>query len=205
MDNSNFSNDGVNLLSGIIENVTGKSTQEFAQEYLFEPLGIAENEYIWWHDDLNVSFGGYGLDCTPKVQAKFGILCLNNGTWNGAQIVEPNFMTDALTTQISAWGMDYGYLFYLRDSPYEMFYSAGAGGQNIYVIPEYNLVVGFTASDDPFYLPILANYILQDIQDPPAIPTEDPMIHGFDFNMLFLTIFCITAVLVIKRKKNSKN
>jgi len=201
-----YSNDGPNLLSGIIANVTGKSTEEFAQEYLFTPLGIKENEYYWWHDDKNVSYGGYGLECTPKVQAKFGILCLNDGNWDGTQIVEPNFMEDALTQQTSAWGMPYGYLFYINDDPYDVYFTIGAGGQNIYIIPEYNIVIGFTASDDPNYTPIITNYILKNIVDPPSnqIP-DDPAIPGFNLNILFLMIFCTTAVLIIRRKKNSKN
>ena len=200
-----YSSDGPNLLSGIISNVTGgKSTEEFAREYLFEPLGISENEYYWWHDDNNVTYGGYGLECTPKVQAKLGILWMNNGAWDGEQIVEPNFMTDALTQQISAWGMPYGYLFYLMDSPFEGYFSSGAGGQNIYALPEYNIVVGFTASDDPYYVPIIMNYILQFV-DPPSNQPPDPAIPGFSINMIILTIFCTSAILIIKRKKNSKN
>ena len=156
-----YSNDGPNLLSGIIENVTGKSTEEFAQEYLFTPLGISEDEYVWWHDDKNVSYGGYGLECTPKVQAKFGILCLNDGKWDGTQIVEPNFMEDAFTQQTSAFGMPYGYLFYIRDDPFDAYFTIGAGGQNIYILPEYNLVVGFTASNGGPYEQIISDYILQ--------------------------------------------
>ena len=198
-----YSNDGPNLLSGIIENVTGKSTQEFAQEYLFTPLGISEKEYYWWHDDKNVSYGGYGLDCTPKVQAKLGILCLNNGTWDGTQIVEPNFMEDAITQQISAWGMPYGYLWYLMDSPFEAYFTAGAGGQNIYVIPEYNIVVGFTASDDPYYSPMISNYILQFVDPPVDQPPDDPAIPGFSINMIILTIFCTSVVIIISKKKTS--
>ncbi|MHA2344822.1 MAG: serine hydrolase domain-containing protein, partial [Candidatus Hodarchaeales archaeon] len=80
-----YSSDGPNLLSGIITKVTGKSAEEFAKEYLFTPLGIQENEYYWWHDNKNISYGGYGFDCTPKVQAKLGMLALNNGSWNGTQ------------------------------------------------------------------------------------------------------------------------
>ena len=199
-----YSSDGPNLLSGIIENVTGKSTEDFAQEYLFTPLGISEDEYYWWHDDKNVSFGGYGLDCTPKVQAKFGILCLNDGKWDGTQIVEPNFMEDAFTQQTSAFGMPYGYLFYIRDDPFDAYFTIGAGGQNIYILPEYNLVVGFTASNGGPYEQIISDYILKNIVDPPSIP-DDPIIPGFDFNMLFLTIFCASVVLIIRRKKTSKN
>ena len=201
-----YSNDGPNLLSGIIANISGMSTEEFAQQYLFDPLQISENEYYWWNDTKGMDFGGYGLSCTPKLQAKFGILCLNDGNWDGTQIVEPNFMEDAFTQQTSAWGMPYGYLFYIMDDPYDVYFTIGAGGQNIYIIPEYNIVIGFTASGDPNYTPIITNYILQNIVDPPTnqIP-DDPAIPGFNLNILFLMIFCTTAVLIIRRKKSSKD
>jgi len=200
-----YSNDGPNLLSGIIENVTGKSTEEFAQEYLFTPLGISEDEYVWWHDDKNVSYGGYGLECTPKVQAKFGILCLNDGNWDGTQIVEPNFMADALTQQTSAWGMPYGYLFYIRDDPFDAYMTIGAGGQNIYILPEYNIVVGFTASNGGPYEQMIVDYILQFVEPPSNQPPEDPAIPGYSLNMIILTIFCTSVVIIISKKKNSKN
>jgi len=162
-----YSNEGVNLLSGIIANVTGNSTAEFAQEYLFTPLEISEDEYYWWHDDYGNDYGAYGFDCTPKVQAKLGMLCLNNGTWNGTQIVEPNYMADALsylTTFESKSGGDevgYGYLFYVTDTPYDMFYTYGAGGQCIYVVPEYNITVGFTGETGANYESFLEKYIVQ--------------------------------------------
>ena len=200
-----YSNDGVNLLSGIIENVTGKSTEEFAQEYLFTPLGISEDEYVWWHDDKNVSYGGYGLECTPKVQAKFGILCLNDGNWDGTQIVEPNFMADAFTQQISAWGMPYGYLFYIRDDPFDSYMTIGAGGQDIYILPEYNIVVGFTAFDGGPYVQMIVDYILQFVEPPSNPPPENPAIPGYSLNMIILAIFCVSAVIIISKKKNSKS
>ena len=167
-------------------------------------MGISEDEYVWWQDDKNVSYGGYGLECTPKVQAKFGILCLNDGNWDGTQIVEPNFMEDAFTQQTSAFGMPYGYLFYIRDDPFDAYFTIGAGGQNIYILPEYNIVVGFTASNGGPYVSMITDYILQNIVDPPSIP-DDPAIPGFHLNMIILTIFCTSAVLINRRKKNSKN
>jgi CubicO group peptidase (beta-lactamase class C family) len=156
-----YTTDGPNLLSGIIANVTGNSTEEFAKKYLFTPLGIAEDEYDWWHDEQNMYMGGVGLSCSPKVQAKLGILCLNNGSWNGTQIVESNYMTNATTSQITIppW-IDYGYLFNLH-GPFEGYFMAGAGGQFIYIIPEYNITVGFTADNMGGYNYILENFIVQ--------------------------------------------
>ena len=282
-----YSNDGPNLLSGIITNVTGKSTEEFAQEYLFTPLGISEDEYDWWHDDKGIRYGGYGFDCSPKVQAKLGMLCLNNGTWNGTQIVDSNFIKNATTTQIS-WGKagGYGYLFY-TDGLFGGYNTYGAGGQCIYVIPKYNITVGFAAdSDNVPYEEMVPSYIVQFAEDnapkwdqipedqliqegesffydvnasdtsgveysindtvnftinsegiitnssslslgvyPLEIRAYNPFnnsitatihirvksksssngIPGFDFNMIILMIFSSTAILIIWRKKNSKN
>ena len=167
-----YSNDGVNLLSGIITKVTGKNAEEFAKEYLFTPLGISEDEYSWWHDDKKISAGGYGLSCTPKVQAKIGMLCLNNGNWNGKQIVEPNFMIKAVSSLTSfktfeskdkLSGVSYGYLFYIMDNPFKGYYAAGAAGQCIFVIPEYNITVGITGAIATawFYEQMISDYILQ--------------------------------------------
>ena len=276
-----YSNDGPTLLSGIITNVTGKSTEEFAKEYLFTPLGISEDEYDWDHDAQNITYGGYGFACSPKVQAKLGMLCLNNGTWNGTQIIDKEYMKEATTTQISGEKSTYGYLFY-TEGPFDGYFMAGAAGQFIYVIPNYNITVGFAATFLGVYSSLLENYIVQFAADnaPKWDQTpEDQLIHegdslyydvnasdasgvaysiddtvnftitpeglitnssslslgdypleiraynpfnnsitatinirvesksssngipGFDFNMIFLIIFCLSAILIIRRKK----
>ena len=159
-----YSNDGVNLLSGIITNITGKSTEEFAQEYLFTPLGISEDEYYWWYDEKGIRYGGYGFDCSPKVQAKLGILSLNNGTWDGTQIVGEDYMKEATTTQISTPWVNYGYLFW-TNGPFEGYMMIGAGGQFIYVIPKYNITVGFTGDNEMSYDFLLRNFIVQFAED----------------------------------------
>ena len=158
-----YTNEGVDLLSGIITNVTGKSAEKFAKEYLFTPLGISEDEYYWSIDAKGINHGGSGLECSPKVQAKLGMLCLNNGTWNGTQIIDSNFIKNATTAQI----YDYGYLFWMMDGPIDGYLAAGASGQCIYVIPEYNITVGFTGIfvDDGVYETLLSNYIVQFAED----------------------------------------
>jgi len=200
-----YTNPGVDLLSGIIANVTGKSTEEFAKEYLLTPLGITDDEYDWLHDDTNMTYGASGFQCTPKVQAKLGILCLNNGSWDGEQIVDSNYFKNATSFQIQipSW-IEYGYLFYIIDSPFEAYYTFGALGQCIYVIPEYNITVGFTGAwvEPEDYEQIILDYILQFVE--PDIP-DDLMIPGFNLNMIFLMIFCAAVVILIRSKKSSKN
>ncbi|KKK90288.1 hypothetical protein LCGC14_2724570, partial [marine sediment metagenome] len=159
-----YSNDGPTLLSGIITNVTGKSAEEFAKEYLFTPMSIAEDEYDWDYDAQNISYGGYGFACSPKVQAKLGILCLNNGTWNGTQIVDKDYMQEAITTKIDGDKASYGYLFW-TNGPFEGYYAAGAAGQFIYVIPKYNITVGFAGIFMGTYTYLLENFIVQFAED----------------------------------------
>jgi len=158
-----YSNDGPTLLSGIITNVTGKSAEEFAKKYLFDPLGISDDEYFWKNDSKGIDWGGYGFACSPKVQAKLGILCLNNGTWNGTQIVDSNFIKNATSHQVAGdWPPNsYGYLFWIMNSPFEGFLTYGAAGQCIYVIPEYNITVGFTGIFYGDHVSFLQNYIVQ--------------------------------------------
>jgi len=125
-------------------------------------LGISEDEYDWWQDEKNMYSGGFGFACSPKVQAKLGMLCLNNGTWNGTQIVDKDYMKDATTSQN---GDSYGYLFWL-DDPFGGYSMVGAGGQIIYVIPKYNITVGFAADTD--YAPygqMVTSYIVQFAED----------------------------------------
>jgi len=194
-----YSSDGPNLLSGIITNVTGKSMEEFAKEYLFEPLQIPDDEYLFLHDNQNVSFGGYFFQCSPKTQAKLGILCLNNGSWEGEQIVDLNYFKNATIDQTN---YTCGYLWWMTETPFGGYHAAGFGGQSIYVIPEFDIVVGFTAFDGGPYEQMISDYILQFVE--PDIP-DDPAIPGFSLNMLFLMIFCTATVLVIRRKKYFKH
>jgi CubicO group peptidase (beta-lactamase class C family) len=206
-----YSNEGVDLLSGIITNVTGKSTEEFAKEYLFTPLGFSEDEYYWLNDSKGIDYGGSGFECSPKGQARLGILALNNGNWNGTQIVEPNFFKNSTTTknfdnEKNIFG--YGYLWWIMNGSLNGYYAAGAGGQNIYIIPEYNIIVGFNGAamgDDGIYEHIISDYILKNIVEPPGnqIP-EDPMIPGFNLNMILLTILCTTVIAIVKRRRSSK-
>ena len=206
-----YTNEGVDLLSGIIANASGYSNmEEFAKEYLLTPMGITDEEYDWLYDDTNMTYGASGFLCTPKVQAKLGMLFLNNGSWNGEQIVDLNYIKNATTNKTRIYSPekdilgDYGYLFYIIDSPFKGYYTFGALGQCIYVIPEYDITVGFTGSYvEPWdYEQRILDYILQFVE--PDIP-EDPIIPGFNLNLIYLTIFCAAVVILIRSKKSSKN
>ncbi|KKN10650.1 hypothetical protein LCGC14_1034490 [marine sediment metagenome] len=213
-----YSNDGPNLLSGIISNVTGQSSANFAQEYLFEPMGITEEDWDWWGDTNGVSFGGYGFECSPQVQAKLGILSLNNGTWNGTQLIPSDWVKDATTYKVDGGWVynppskyfNYGYLIYTNDSynngPHVGYHTSGMGGQSIFVIPEYNLIVAFTGwlsgAYDWVYRNLIEDYILQFMEE----SGTDGVIPGIPLITLMLTTGLAVAFYgsIIKRKMTRK-
>ncbi|MHA1670387.1 MAG: serine hydrolase domain-containing protein [Promethearchaeota archaeon] len=189
-----YNNDGVNLLSGIISNVTGKNAADFAREHLLEPMGITEAEWEWSPDKNNITYGAHGFWCSPRVQAKLGILCLNNGTWNGTQLIPSDWVINATSFKTpgrwvyfpSTNSFNYGYLFY-TDDPHDGYHTYGSGGQNIYVIPEYNVTVSFTGFllANAQYQILLNNYILQFAEDNAPewdqIPDDQQILEGESF------------------------
>jgi CubicO group peptidase (beta-lactamase class C family) len=82
---SYYSSGNAHVLSAIIQETSGLNTRDFAQLYLFDPLGISD---IRWKTDLDgISKGGWGMAMKPRDMAKLGYLYLNQGLWDGRQII----------------------------------------------------------------------------------------------------------------------
>ncbi len=142
------------LLSAIIQKTTGKTTLEFARKYLFNPLSISEVQ--WTYDQQNIYHGGYGLSLTSRDMAKFGYLYLNNGTWNGKQIVSTDWVTKSTQPyNFFQENSGYGYQWWILPQ-INVYYASGLYGQSIYVAPENDMVVVFTAE-------ISNNLIIEDL------------------------------------------
>ncbi|MFW9993618.1 MAG: serine hydrolase domain-containing protein [Candidatus Odinarchaeota archaeon] len=130
------------LLSAIIEQTTGKSTLAFAREFLFEPLGITD---VYWPKAAEgVYYGGTGVYMKTRDMVKLGILYLNNGSWNGQQVLPAEWVVNSTRTYHSFWeNSGYGYQWWTF--PESKAYSAiGGAGQRIFVVPEHDLVVVLT-------------------------------------------------------------
>ena len=143
--NLTYSNTGCFLLSAIINITTGQKTSEFAREYLFEPIGISQEDWSWEEDYLGITNGAYGINFTPRVMARIGILCLNNGSWNGTEVVPESWIHTSTTPFTHIWS-SYGYLWWLKP---EYYFAEGRNGQLIAIIPEYDIIVIFTAEMPP--------------------------------------------------------
>jgi len=143
-----YSSGNAHVLSAIIQEASGLNACDFAQLYLFDPLGISD---IRWNTDLDgIPKGGWGMAMKPRDMAKLGYLYLNQGVWDGRQVIPAEWIKASTERHIQVpeplepWDLYMGYLWWLHeDGPYA---AHGTKGQFIYVIPESDLVVVFTGN-----------------------------------------------------------
>ena len=138
------------ILGEILKRSVGISGDKFAEEYLFNPLGISTYEWSKIPDSLLKADGGLAL--RPKDMAKFGQLYLNDGQWNETQIVPEKLIKESTQPHIKTTSGAYGYQWWLRsfhinDRQIDSFYANGNGGQFIFVFPELSMVVVSTAQN----------------------------------------------------------
>ena len=139
-----------NILSMIITQTTGLMALEFGEEYLFEPLGITD---LRWADMILFTLGSQGLRITTQDMAKIGYLYLNEGMWDGSQIIPKEWVIESTKKQIEVinselWISDgYGYQWWTFSVNGHSAYTAwGFDGQHICVIPDLNMVIAITGS-----------------------------------------------------------
>ncbi|MFX0042482.1 MAG: serine hydrolase [Candidatus Hodarchaeota archaeon] len=189
------------LLSAIIQQTTGKTTLEFAWEYLFEPLGFDEHDIIWMADSHGNAFGGIGLFLTPRNMAKLGQLYLSKGIWKGSRIISNQWIEISSRDHVEGipgfipLGALSGYGFQWWISEELNGYSAeGYEGKMIFVHPAKELVIVFTADVDPSVLQYIVGQILEAV-----IPANNISWSFFPI-LLSIIIPIIFITLLIRRK-----
>lgn len=139
-----------NLALGML----GRARKEFPL-YSFDRLvakPLQVNTYVWPLDPAGNPYGGGGLGIRLRDFMKFGQLLLNEGRWNGRQILSREFAQQSITPQYHLRRLYYGYLWWIEDLPYKdrkvrAFMALGAGGNNVIGIPELGLVIAFVAGN----------------------------------------------------------
>ncbi len=153
------------VLSAILQQATDMNPRDFADQYLFKPLGITN---VNWDTDADgTSIGGWGLQITPRDMAKLGYLYLHRGQWDGQQIVSSQWVENATSTHTKTDNnLGYGYQWWTYPS-LDAYTALGLGGQTIFVIPKWNLIIVTTAeldNHDPIYR-LIEQYIVPAVRD----------------------------------------
>jgi len=145
-------NSGLSILLGaFVTKLTGESVGGFTSNHLFQPMKIFSNKVKWFVGPNNTFQAGGGLQMTPRGMMKFGLLYLNNGNWNGQQLIDLDWVKNS-TIQHGA-NTSYGHHWWLTSydtvrGTIRGFLAAGRGGQYVIVIDELELVVVFTGGND---------------------------------------------------------
>ena len=136
------------LLSAITQIATGQPAQDFGQDRLFDPLGIAPEDFVWQSDPQGVTSGAWGLLMTARDAAKIGYLMLRDGMWGGERLLSSDWIAMATTPYVEFDAdRDYGYQWWVYHDG-EYYAATGAFGQMLIVMPTLDLVVVMTADEN---------------------------------------------------------
>ena len=150
----------INRFALSLARVFGKGLPQVLKESIMDPIG-ASREWNWhgYGEKSTVEIGGKpvesvsggtrwggGLWINSQDLARFGLLILNKGNWDGKQLVSAKWISEA--TQPSAHGPDYGYLWWLNtkrehwpSGPASSFAAVGNGGNIVWIDPEHEIVL----------------------------------------------------------------
>ena len=170
----NYTTVCLHILSGILFKATGMTTVGFANKFLFGPLGIPDHsnyyaksaeehvqftigkepkENVWFADRQGLGTPGYGLCMSAADMAKIGQLCLQQGIWDGRQVVSQRWieeMTTPRTVESKYFrGMSYGYLWWIVHPEKSIYAAVGNSGNVIYVNPHTRVVAAVSSYFKP--------------------------------------------------------
>jgi CubicO group peptidase (beta-lactamase class C family) len=151
----------VNLLAYSLLQVWRKPLAQILKEHIMDPIG-ASTTWRWYGyknswvelDGMriqSVSGGGHsggGLFINTEDHARFGLLFLNEGNWNGKQLISTSWIKKAIAP--SPAQHNYGYMWWLNKKgtsrywegvPENVYYAAGFGGNFIVIIPDEAMVI----------------------------------------------------------------
>ncbi len=142
------------LAGAVVEHTSGMPLQNFAQEYLFGPLGITD--VSWRRGPRGEGVGQGNLSISARDMAKIGNLFLNEGRIGQRQIVSRDWVLEAMSPLVNITEQDpyadyYGYMWYTKrydrgGRSIVVHFASGNGGNKIYVVPQHDLVVAITST-----------------------------------------------------------
>lgn len=140
-----------------LRKATGKSLHQLFEETYGANLGFEQAPY-YLTDGYDAAFALGGLNLTTRDYAKFGQLFLQNGEWNGEQLIPADWVENSTTNHSPVLHQDrgtgYGYQWWVpmpQEGPHEGdFFAVGIYGQYVYVNPKANMVIAKNAAHRTF-------------------------------------------------------
>lgn len=136
-----YSNVGPYLAGMLVQRRAGCDLIHYLMPRLFEPLEIRRT--VWETDADGFIFGSSGLFLCVTELLRFGQLLLQEGNWNGRQIVPAEYIREASGIRIDNQSEGYGYLFWR--GPYDSYRADGKYGQLAIILPKRHAVIAVQA------------------------------------------------------------
>lgn len=125
------------FLVEIMKKALSEPYSKFIEKNLFKPMGITN--YTW---DKEANHEGYLISLTTLDLARFGLLMLNSGNWNGVQVVSKEWIRKSLDPGVVDF---YGYQWWM-DPGSSVFWGSGYGGQGLISMPDNNIIIAGNCS-----------------------------------------------------------
>ncbi|MGG5794217.1 serine hydrolase domain-containing protein [Bacillus cereus] len=141
-----YNNGSTETLAWIIRTITGKSLAENVSERFWSQIGMEENAY-YVTDETKVEQASAGLNATARDMARFGQLLLNNGQYNGKQIVPSSITESVKNVQEGELAIgrgasiSYHNQWWIPHNEQGAFEVLGSYGQTLYIDPKANMVI----------------------------------------------------------------
>ncbi|MDD4033249.1 MAG: serine hydrolase, partial [Bacteroidales bacterium] len=175
-----YNNMATFMLSAIVQQATGERVFDYLMPRLYKPLGIRGID--WDQNPQGITLGMIGLRIHTEDLAKIGLLLLQEGVWNGQQLLPKAWVKEATSFKIknsdieedsirikNEWAQGYAYQMWLgRNNTVRV---DGMGGQFSVLIPDKDALVVFTASvsNTQKQLNLMHDYLI------PAIKSDKPL------------------------------
>jgi CubicO group peptidase (beta-lactamase class C family) len=146
----NYNSGNPHLLTVALSRNTHMTAEAYAAKHLFEPLGIGN--YRWRTDAQGVAIGGWGLYLQTRDMARFGVMYLQHGQWEGRQVVPRAWVDRVFAPRVEMGFPGYRYADFWWSIPQrKAYFAAGLNRQVIMVLPELGVVAAVTGrSHYPF-------------------------------------------------------
>ena len=135
------------LLAFIVESATGQSVNEYTSEKLWKPMG-AKHPALWNTDTKRGDEKAFCcINSNARDFARLGKLYMNQGNWNGTQLLDSNYVKEAtsvanLIDEDGNKNVNYGYQFWIANRKgLDVYYTRGLWGQYVICIPEKDMII----------------------------------------------------------------
>lgn len=140
------------VLGMVLRGATGRRVADLMSEYLIAPLGFeASPKFVT--DAFGTAFVLGGLNLTTRDYARFGQMVMQDGQWQGQQVVPADWLEASTTASAptAAGAEQYGFQWWMpKDARPDEVYGRGVYGQYLYLDRARRVVVVVTAADRAF-------------------------------------------------------